>query len=220
MMNLPARRLSPEAERFLAKKTARARIIFAVDATASREHCWDQAAQLQAEMFQTAAAIGGLELQLVYYRGDRECVASQWLSSGAALAAAMSRVSCRAGRTQIHRVLEHARRENACQKVAALIVISDACEEIPADLLMAATDLGMPAFMFQEGESATVKQTYSAIAEVTGGAWGGFNSSSAQRLGELLQAVTAYATGGLPALAKQGTAGATLLLSQLKGGGA
>jgi hypothetical protein len=219
-MNLPACRLSPQAEAFLATKTARARVIFAIDATASRQWAWDQATACSGEMFRTAAAIGGLEMQLLYYRGDRECVASQWLTSGAALAAAMSKVNCRAGRTQIQRVLEHTRRENERQKVAALILISDACEEVPGDLLMAATDLGMPAFLFQEGNNAGVKRTYSAIAEVTGGARAGFNSTSAKRLSELLKAVAAYATGGLPALEKQGSAGATLLLSQLKGGSA
>jgi hypothetical protein len=221
MNNLPATRLSPEAEKFLAKKTARARVIFAVDATASRQFTWDRAAQLQAEMFKAAAAAGNLEIQLVYYRGHHECTASQWLTSGAALAAAMSKVDCRAGPTQIGRVLAHARRENARQKVGALILVSDACEEIPADLLMVATELGaVPCFMFQENENASVKQTFSAVAEVTKGGWAQFDNSSAQRLGELLRGVAAYAAGGLPALAKEGTAGAALLLSQLKGGGA
>ena len=47
----------------------RGRIIFALDATASREATWDTACKLQAEMFQAAATIGSLDLQLVYYRG-------------------------------------------------------------------------------------------------------------------------------------------------------
>jgi hypothetical protein len=219
MNNLPAARLSPEAEAFLAAKTTRARLIICIDATASREHCWDLAAQLHAEMLKTAAATGSLETQLAYYRGNREFTATQFLTSSTAMAAAISKVRCAAGVTQIGRALAHARRENERQKIAALVVISDACEEIPADLLMAATGLP-PVFMFQEGGNASVRQTYSAIADVTGGAWAGFDSSSAQRLGELLRGVAAYAVGGLPALAKEGTAGATLLLSQLKGGGA
>src|SRR5262249_28421640 len=151
-------------------------------ATASRDHCWDLAAQLHAEMFATTAATGSIETQLAYYRGHREFFATKFLTSSAAMAAAMSKVSCRAGPTHIGRTLAHARREDERQKVAALVVISDACEEVPHDLVMAATELGMPAFMFREGENASVKQTYSAIAGVTKGAWASFDSGSAQRL--------------------------------------
>jgi hypothetical protein len=56
------------------------RLIFALDATASRQPTWDTACQLQAEMFREAATVGSLDLQLVYYRGLSECRASRWLS--------------------------------------------------------------------------------------------------------------------------------------------
>jgi hypothetical protein len=45
---------------------------FALDATASRQPIWDTACQLQAEMFRETGAIGGLSVQLVYYRGLTE----------------------------------------------------------------------------------------------------------------------------------------------------
>ena len=65
-------RLSPRVAALLKKtKAARGRLIFALDATASREPTWDMAAQLQAAMFEEAAKIGGLDVQLVYYRGRR-----------------------------------------------------------------------------------------------------------------------------------------------------
>jgi hypothetical protein len=47
----------------------RGRLIFALDATMSRQPMWDSACRLQADMFREAAAIGGLDVQLVYYRG-------------------------------------------------------------------------------------------------------------------------------------------------------
>src|SRR5262249_697842 len=106
----------------------RGRLIFCVDATASRERTWDRAAHLQAQMFRTVAAIGGLDVQLVYCRGYGQCVASQWKSDSQSLAAVMSRVSCAAGHTQIKKVLAHTHKENAREKVDALIVVSDACE--------------------------------------------------------------------------------------------
>jgi hypothetical protein len=55
--------------------SGRGRIIFALDATASREETWDTACKLQADMFREVAAAGGLDVQLVYYRGDSQCAA-------------------------------------------------------------------------------------------------------------------------------------------------
>ena len=55
----------------------RGRLIFALDATMSRQPLWDTACKLQADMFREAAAIGGLDVQLVYYRGLAECRASR-----------------------------------------------------------------------------------------------------------------------------------------------
>ena len=49
----------------------------------SRQPTWDTACRLQADMFREAAAIGGLDVQLVYYRGLGECRASRWVSRGA-----------------------------------------------------------------------------------------------------------------------------------------
>src|SRR5690242_11858477 len=64
---------------------ARGRLMFALDATMSRQPTWDTACTLQADMFREAAAIGGLDVQLVYYRGLGECRASQWVSEPEAL---------------------------------------------------------------------------------------------------------------------------------------
>src|SRR5439155_18252134 len=59
---------------------ARGRLIFALDATASREPSWDRACRIQGEMFEATAALGGLDVKLVYYRGFNECKASRWRS--------------------------------------------------------------------------------------------------------------------------------------------
>jgi hypothetical protein len=192
------------------------RLIFAVDATASRQPTWDTAAKLQAEMFNEVAAIGGLDAQLIFFRGVNECVASRWFSEGKSLAATMSRIMCAAGHTQICKVLSHARKENARKKINALILISDACEELPADLYAEARELPVPVFMFQEGADERVAAIYREIATITGGGSCRFDISAAQRLTDLLRAVAAFATGGVKALAAQKTEGATLLLTQIK----
>src|SRR5262249_56053069 len=83
----------------------RGRLIFALDATMSRQPTWDTACHLQAEMFREAAAIGGLDVQLVYYRGLGECRASHWISQAERLAALMARIDCRGGHTPIRQVI-------------------------------------------------------------------------------------------------------------------
>jgi hypothetical protein len=167
-------------------------------------------------MFASVAAIGGLDVQLVYYRGQ-ECVASRWLSEAHALSALMSKVMCHAGTTQIARVLAHARKEHQREKVNALIVISDACEEPPGTLYDASGALGdLPVFMFQEGNNEAVSRIYGEIARITGGALATFDANSGQRLADLLKAVAAFVAGGTTALLSQNTEAAKLLLTQMK----
>jgi hypothetical protein len=210
--------ISPRVAALLERtRTTRGRIILAIDATASRQPTWDTAAQLQAEMFETVAAIGGLDVQLVHFRGFKECVASRWLSDAKSLAQIMSRIQCASGPTQIGRVLSHARKENQRNKVNALIVISDAFEEIPADVYGEARELGdVPAFMFQEGPDDRVAGIYAEIARITGGAICKFDTGAARRLADLLQAVAAFAVGGEKALANLNSESARKLLGQMR----
>jgi len=200
----------------------RGRLIFALDATMSRQPTWDTACVLQAEMFRTAAAVGGLDIQLVYFRGLGECGASGWVASSERLAALMSRIGCRGGHTQIGKVLSHARQENAKQRVQALVFVGDAMEEKIDDLCQDAGELGLlglPVFMFQEGSDPIAEHAYREIARLSRGAYCRFDTGAAHELGELLRAVAAYAAGGLKALndlSAKRDAGARKLLAQLK----
>jgi hypothetical protein len=200
----------------------RGRLIFALDATMSRQPTWDQACQLQAEMFREAAAVGSLAIQLVYYRGLAECRSSPWIAEPQRLGALMARIDCRGGHTQIAKVLAHARRENDAAKVAALVFVGDAMEEKLDDLCAAAGELGLrnvPVFMFQEGYDSVCEQAFREIARLTRGAYCRFAPGAAHELAELLRAVAAYAAGGMKALAhlkEQRNAGAIRLIEQLK----
>ena len=195
------------------------RLIFALDATASRQPTWDQATHLQAEMFQSAAQLGGLAVQLVFYRGYRECLASPWMTDTAALLRRMTGVTCRAGLTQIHRVLRHAAKEARKARVNALVFVGDAMEERIDDLGDAAGALGLlgvPCFMFQEGNDSRVRYAFEEVARLTGGACCAFDSGSAEQLKALLGAVAAYAAGGRKALLAygQGRGGPVALLTR------
>ena len=133
---------------------ARGRLIFGLDATASRNRTWDMATTLTAGMFrENQRDIGGLDLQLIYYRGDRECRASGWMSDADRLVKMMTKIDCEAGETQIERILAHAIKETVQLQVNALVFIGDAIEEDPDILACRARELGRlgaPVFMFQE----------------------------------------------------------------------
>lgn len=210
-----------------ASTTGRGRLVFAMDATMSRQPTWDMALALQGQMFDAVKSIGGLDVQLVYFRGFDECRASKWVADPGALARLMTTVECRGGYTQIGKVLSHARQETEKRKISALVHVGDCMEEQPDDLCGRAGELalhGVPVFLFQEGHDAHAERTFREIARLTKGAYCRFDQGSADQLRELLAAVAVYAAGGRAALRKLGEStrsrGARLLLEQMKHEGA
>jgi hypothetical protein len=218
--------ISADIDAFLAEmtkssapQTGSGRLIFALDATASRRETWDMACQLQGDMFRSVAAIGGLNVQLVYYRDLSECRSSRWVADPNQLAKLMTRIDCRAGKTQIAKVLAHAKRETSVLKVSALVFVGDAFEEDEDKLLPDAHELGrlrVPVFMFQEGNNRTVERVFREIVRLSNGAYCRFDEGSAKQLGELLKAVAVFVVGGVAALEASKDAGAIKLLGQLK----
>mgnify|MGYP001821665339 CR=1 FL=1 len=183
------------------------RLIFAMDATASREPTWDHACQIQAEMFAETAALGGLEIQLCYYRGFKEFKASGWLRDTASLQRQMAAVRCLGGHTQIGRVLKHAATEAKQQRIDALVFVGDCIEEDVDDICQLAGVLGIhgvPAFTFHEGGNARAARAFRQIAQLTKGAYCPFDAASAHELRDLLSAVAVYAAGGRDALQRLG----------------
>ena len=209
---LPSKSSKSQVDDFLRKVSAtpsvpggseRGRLIFAMDATASREPTWDRASHIQGEMFQETAALGGLEIQLVYYRGFGECRASPWITDSRDLLKRMTRVFCLAGHTQIGKVLKQAIKEAKARKVNALVFVGDALEEDVDKLGHLAGQLGIlgvPCFMFHEGGDAIAANAFRQIARLTGGAFCPFDANAPQQLRDLLAAVAVFAAGGRKAL--------------------
>lgn len=202
---------SAEVQAFLAKVAraplpapgTRGRLLFAMDATASREPTWDRACAIQAQMFSETAALGGLDIQLASYGGIGEFRASRWVSRAEDLIALMRAVHCVGGPTQIGVVLRHALGETRRQRVNAVVFVGDSVEEPADDLRARAGELGLlgvPVFVFQEGFDAIAEPVLREIARLSGGAWCRFDSASAQQLRDLLSAVAVYAAGGRRAL--------------------
>ena len=198
------------------KPRTKAGLIIGLDATASREHCWDIATQLQSEMFQAAASAGGLEAQLVYYRGlpgFRRRVQS----------VSLDRRRRGAGEADVQDPLLVGRHANRLRSQTCAAgsrsaqsrrsgFVGDAAEEPRSQLISPARELagaGVPAFMFLEGEDPTARSIFQEIASVTGGAFGHFDQNSARMLADLLKAVAAFAAGGRLALEAQGGGGAS-----------
>jgi hypothetical protein len=183
----------------------RGRMIFALDATASRAATWAVACKVQAEMFREAAPIGKLDVKLVFYGGDY-CRKTEWVSSGEELARLMNKVHCKAGYTQIGRVLAHALRETEEAPVQALVFIGDAMEEQIEELAAMAGELGardLPIFIYQEGRDAAVQKAFRLLALKSGGQYFEFNpetSRAVEQLSEQLGAVARLAMGDTEAL--------------------
>jgi hypothetical protein len=228
MANLPAKPVTAAVAAFLQQAGSvpalrpvahrPGRLLFAVDATASRQPGWDLASHQQTEMFQAAAGLGGLEVSLAYWRGFGEFAATPFITDSATLARRMAEVECLGGRTQIGRALAHAEQLAAQARLHALVLVGDAVEEEPDALCHLAGRLGLrgtPVFAFQEGQDARVAGVLRQIAKLSGGAHAPFGAGSAAALRDLLGAVGAFAAGGHAALARLATPGARALLAQL-----
>jgi hypothetical protein len=199
-------------------QAARGRLIFALDATMSRQPTWDLACSQQAAMFDAAAGLGGLTVRLAYFRGTGEAKASRWVSDPAQLSGMMARIACAGGRTQIRRMLSLAERDAAEGKLAAMIYVGDCMEEDADDLCDRAGRLalhGVKVFMFHEGADRTAERVFREIARLTGGVYRRFDATAPEELRALLQAVAVYAAGGRKALAAERGAVARALLADL-----
>ena len=204
------------------RRDGRGRLIFAMDATMSRRPSWDQACSIQGDLFLETDGIGGLDVQLVYFRGYRDCRASRWAGDGATLLRLMSSVDCRGGRTQIHRVLKHVEREAAKAPVDAVVYVGDCCEEAADALCDRAGHLGAigtPLLMFHEGGEPRAARIFRELARLSGGAYAPFDLTSPAQLRSLLRAAAVYAAGGRAVLEGRANgygAGAVKLLQQMR----
>jgi len=195
------------------------RMIFALDATMSRQPTWDSAIQIQGQMFDEAGKVGGLDVQLIYYRGLNECRASKWVGSAHGLDDLMSSIQVRGGYTQIGKVIAHARRETKRERVQAVVFVGDAIEEDVDAICAKAGELGLlgvPLFVFQEGFDPKVESAFREIARLTKGAYARFDQNAVGELAALLRAVAVYAAGGRKALTNRSGDKARLLLEQLR----
>ena len=196
-----------------------ARLIFALDATASREPTWAQARILHGELFTAASASTSLAVQLCHYGGQGRFEHSHWLTQPAALLDQLNAVNCLAGTTQIHRVIQHALQSGTdINPVRALVFVGDACEESPEALYQLAGQCAIkriPIFVFHEGQDRSAREAFQQLARLSRGAYAPFDANCGDELRTLLGAVARFAVGGIRALQASNTEKDQLLLAQL-----
>ena len=219
-------------DKFIAKKTGRTgvgRLLFVLDATASRGPTWDMARGLTGDMIREAASVGQLEMQLVFFSGGmdmpRRCAVSEWVTDPVRFVQAMERVRCQSGYTQIAKALEHAVNETVRDRVSATVLIGDMCEAEGGDNIdrMAQTahrlgQLRTRALRLPRGQRPYRGSRLPQIAELSHGAFGRFDAGGAKQLGEMLRAAARFAVGGIGALEGHTDSGSVLLLGQLRKG--
>jgi hypothetical protein len=178
------------------------RLIFGLDLTSSRSAALEQARIATASMFDTIKSIGAVAVKLVYYRGKSETRAGEWHDDPGVVREAMLRLSCKAGETQIARIMRHALAEK--EKLSGVVFIGDHCEEDKwglDDLAVKLGEKGVPLFIFhevrdQDSLALEAQPIFEHMAKVSGGVYSEFRPGSGDILRELLATVAAFSAGG------------------------
>ena len=187
----------------------RGRLIFALDATMSRQPTWDTRLPAPGGDVRGGRKVGGLDVQLVYFRGFNECRASRWVErrAGAPRPDDRDRLPRR----------QHADRQGPDPRAArnrqaegerARLRRRRARGAIDG-LAAKAGELGLLGLRVSSSRKAAIREVergFREIARLSGGAYARFDANAAGELPQLLRAAAVYAAGGLKALAKSGGA--------------
>jgi hypothetical protein len=206
------------------------RIILTVAAEVDHDFVWSQLNAIQAQMF----AAGPVAIKFSYFAREtappnRPFVATRWVTDADDMADLMAdaRVRCECGCfVQMDDILNAAMDENRQAPVQALVILGDVFHGDRDHLQQRAKELrdaGLRVFLFQQVQDTQLPPTqtelaFRSLAETTGGAYFKFNPNIeriAQRLPNLLQAVSHFAIGGRSGLEALGNQSADMLLAQI-----
>jgi hypothetical protein len=211
LMNAALERLGQVEAREQSPARRGGRLIFGLDLTGSREPSLRHARVATAAMFDTIKALGAVAVKLVYYRGS-ECRAGEWQDDPGVVSAAMMRLSCKSGYTQIRKVLRHALNEK--EPLSGLVLIGDHCESTDDgyeldDLAVKLGQKGIPIFVFHECSdhdkpSLEARPIFEHMAKVSGGVYTEFKPDSGAILRELLATVAVFSAAGHEGLKQVG----------------
>lgn len=197
----------------------RARLVFALDATGSRQVTWETCAVPLTDALLTALPGHQLDVALAWYGGGRVTFTG-FTSHLGTLRDRAAGVRPKAGRTQFLEILTRCVLQTEGVKVVCLV--ADTFEESPPLALKLADALkarGTRLLILHDSASQTFggAEIFAQMAERTGGAVLPFDASALPRMKDLVGAIGVLAVGGTPMLeARQETMpAAKLLLSHL-----
>jgi hypothetical protein len=172
------------------------RLVFAIDATASRDRAWEAAKQVTDCIFR--AAPGGIEVALAVHSGGKLARFSPFHPHVDNIRDEAAGVACVAGPTRMLDIMEETLRRTG---VKALVYIGDCFEEDMERGLAVAERLGLRGIKLVVLHDTTTGGTGSGgafrmMAARAGGLVLPFDMSSLDRLADALSAVGAYVAGG------------------------
>jgi hypothetical protein len=176
---------------------ARPRLVFAVDATASREPAWATARQVTDALVK--ALPGELDVALAVHGGSRVHTFTAFTDDPAKLRDRAAGVVCEAGLTRLLPILETALKRPA---VRVVVYIGDVFEESLHHGRRLADAMGKrdtKLIVLHDTADPTARrdaEVFWDLAKRTGGCVLPFDANAPGRLRDLLSAVAVYAVGG------------------------
>ncbi len=175
----------------------RPRLVFAVDATASREPAWAAARQVTDALVQ--ALPGELDVALAVHGGSRVHTFTGFTSDARTLRDRAAGVTCQAGSTRLLPILSASLKQPA---VRVVVYIGDVLEESLAHGRPLADQMGaqgIKLFVLHDTADRSAQryaEVFWDLAKRTGGCVLPFDPSAPGRLRDLLSAMAVYAVGG------------------------
>jgi hypothetical protein len=176
---------------------ARPRLVFAVDATASREPAWAAARQVTDALVK--ALPGELDVALAVHGGSRVHTFTAFTSDATTLRDRAAGVACEAGMTRLLPILSAGLKRPA---VRVVIYIGDVFEESVVQGRRLADTMGAQGtkliVLHDTADPAARRdaEVFWDLAKRTGGCVLPFDANASGRLRDLLSAVAVYAVGG------------------------
>ena len=175
----------------------RPRLVFAVDATASREPAWAAARQVTDALVK--ALPGELDVALAVHGGSRVHTFTAFTNNAATLRDRAAGVSCQAGMTRLLPILSASLKHPG---VRVVVYIGDVFEEnvvLGRRLADAMGVAGTKLIVLHDTADLSARrdaEVFWDLAKRTGGCVLPFDASAPGRLRDLLSAVAVYAVGG------------------------
>lgn len=176
---------------------SRPRLVFAVDATASREPAWAAARQVTDALVK--ALPGELDVALAVHGGGRVHTFTGFTNNAATLRDQAAGVTCQAGHTRLLPILSASGKQ---RNVRVIVYIGDVFEESLAAGRLIADTLGgqrTKLIVLHDALDPLARrdaEVFWDLAKRTGGCVLPFDASAPGRLRDLLSAVAVYAVGG------------------------